>query len=102
MIISLAHNNAFASSLTRAPEKLLSILDYQKGLLEHRKQALTSTRQQLKEQAVSLHLNEEPVQLSAQTPEDSKTDFERVLLIEEECIRWISSLHSWKYSLTMG
>jgi len=80
-----------ASSPTCAPEKLLSILDLQKGLLEHQKQALTTTRQQLMEQAVSLQVNEESVQPSDQAPEDSKAGFERILLIEEECIRWISS-----------
>lgn len=80
-----------ASSPTRVPDTLLSILDHQKELLEHRKQTLTTTCQQLKEQVVSLQSNQEPVQPSAQAPEDSKADFERILLIEEECIRWISS-----------
>jgi len=79
-----------APSPSRAPEKLLFILDRQKELLEHQKQTLTATRQQLREQAVSLQPNEEPVQPSAQAPEDSKAGFERILLIEEECIRWIS------------
>ncbi len=74
------------SSSTCTSEKLLSILEHQKGLLEHRRQTLTATRQQLKEQAVSLRLNEEPAQPS-QAPEDSKAGLERILLIEEECIR---------------
>lgn len=76
-----------ASSANHAPETLLSILDNQKVLLEHQKQTLTATFQQLREQAVSLQPNEEPVQPSAQAPEDSKAGFERILLIEEECIR---------------
>jgi hypothetical protein len=82
-----------ASSPARAPERLLSIQDHQKGFLEHQEQTLTATRQQLREQAVSLQLNEESVQPSAQAPEDSKAGFERILLIEEECIRWVSSWH---------
>jgi hypothetical protein len=78
---------ASASSPIRAPETILPVLDHQKELLECRKQALTATRQQLKEQAISLHLNTEPAQPSAQAPENSKSGFGRILLIEEECIR---------------
>lgn len=66
------------------------MLDLQKGLLEHQKQNLTATRQQLKEQAVSLQLSDDSVRPSAQALDDSKAGFERILLIEEECIRLLS------------
>ena len=66
------------------------MLDLQKGLLEHQKQNLTATRQQLKEQAVSLQLSDDSVRPTAQAPDDSNAGFERILLIEEECIRLLS------------